>query len=86
VCYNDDISNREVKLLRKSKMANAGRKMISGVNTLVTISSVKLDPNSKAYKKAIANSKGVLNGNPDIYQNTSKLMNTKLARKLGYIK
>jgi len=67
-------------------MANHGRKMVSGVNTLVTISSVKLDPNSKAYKKAIANSKGVLNGNPDIYQNTSKLMNTKLARKLGYIK
>ena len=67
-------------------MANFGRKMISGVNTLVTIKSVKLDPNSKAYKKAIANSKGVLNGNPDIYQNTSKLMNTKLARKLGYIK
>ena len=67
-------------------MANAGRKMISGVNTLVTISSVKLNPNSKAYKKVIANSKGVLNGNPDIYQNTTKLMNTKLARKLGYIK
>ena len=67
-------------------MANFGRKMISGVNTLVTIKSVKLDPNSKAYKKVIANSKGVLNGNPDIYQNTTKLMNTKLARKLGYVK
>jgi hypothetical protein len=67
-------------------MANFGRKMISGVNTLVTIKSVKLNPNSKAYKKVIANSKGVLNGNPDIYQNTTKLMNTKLARKLGYIK
>jgi len=67
-------------------MANFGRKMISGVNTLVTIKSVKLDPNSKAYKKVIANSKGVLNGNPDIYQDTTKLMNTKLARKLGYIK
>jgi hypothetical protein len=67
-------------------MANFGRKMVSGVNTLVTISSVKLDPNSKAYKKVIANSKGVLNGNPDIYQDTTKLMNTKLARKLGYIK
>ena len=67
-------------------MANFGRKMISGVNTLVTIKSVKLDPNSKAYKKVIANSKGVLNSNPDIYQNTTKLMNTKLARKLGYIK
>ena len=67
-------------------MANAGRKMISGVNTRVTIKSVKLDPNSKAYKKVIANSKGVLNGNPDIYQQTTKLMNTKLAKKLGYIK
>ena len=67
-------------------MANAGRKMISGVNTRVTIKSVKLDPNSKAYKKAIARSKGVLNGSPDIYQNTTKLMNTKIARKLGYIK
>ena len=67
-------------------MANAGRKIVSGVNTLVTISSVKLNPNSKAYKKVIANSKGVLNGSPDIYQNTTTLMNTKLARKLGYIK
>jgi len=67
-------------------MANHGRKMISGTKTRVTIKSVKLDPNSKAYKKAIANSKGVLNGNPDIYQNTTKLMNTKLARKLGYVK
>jgi len=67
-------------------MANAGRKMKSGVDTLVTIKSVKLDPNSKAYKKAIANSKGVLNGNPDIYQDTTKVMNTNLARKLGYIK
>ena len=67
-------------------MANHGRKFVSGVNTRVTIKSVKLDPNSKAYKKAIADSKGVLNGNPDIYQQTTKLMNTKLARKLGYIK
>ena len=67
-------------------MANAGRKMKSGVNTLVTIKSVKLDPNSKAYKKTIADSKGVLNGSPDIYQTTTKLMNTKLAKKLGYIK
>ena len=67
-------------------MANAGRKMISGINTRVTIKSVKLDPNSKAYKKAIADSKGVLNGSPDIYQDTTKIMNTKLARKLGYIK
>tara|TARA_R110000796_G_scaffold146775_1_gene263440 strand:+ start:401 stop:601 length:201 start_codon:yes stop_codon:yes gene_type:complete len=62
------------------------KRMISGVNTLVTIKSVKLDPNSKAYKKVIADSKGVLNGNPDIYQQTNKLMNTKLARKLGYVK
>jgi hypothetical protein len=67
-------------------MANHGRTFVKGANTLVTIKSVKLDPNSKAYKKAIANSKGVLNGNPDIYQDTTKLMNTKLARKLGYIK
>ena len=67
-------------------MANHGRKIVSGVNTLVTISSVKLDPNSKAYKKAIAQSQGMLTGNPDIYQTTTKLMNTKLARKLGYIK
>ena len=62
------------------------KRMISGVNTLVTIKSVKLDPNSKAYKKVIADSKGVLNGSPDIYQDTTKIMNTKLARKLGYIK
>ena len=48
-------------------MANHGRKFVSGVNTRVTIKSVKLDPNSKAYKKTIANSKGVLNGSPDIY-------------------
>ena len=67
-------------------MANHGRKMISGVNTLVTVKSVKLDPNGKAYKKAIAKSQGMLTGNPDIYQDTTKLMNTKLARKLGYIK
>jgi len=67
-------------------MANHGRKFVSGVNTRVTIKSVKLDPNSKAYKKTIADSKGVLNGSPDIYQTTTKMMNTKLARKLGYIK
>ena len=78
-------TNKQV-FQKVNKMANHGRKFASGVNTLVTISSVKLDPNSKAYKKAIANSKGVLNGNPDIYQNTTKLMNTKLARKLGYVK
>ena len=62
------------------------KRMISGVNTRVTIKSVKLDPNSKAYKKVIADSKGVLNGSPDIYQDTTKIMNTKLARKLGYVK
>ena len=73
------------KLKRKNKM-DKSKRMISGVNTLVTIKSVKLDPNSKAYKKAIARSKGVLNGSPDIYQDTTKLMNTKLARKLGYVK
>jgi len=67
-------------------MANHGRKFVSGVNTLVTMKSVKLDPNSKAYKKTIAQSQGMLTGNPDIYQTTTKLMNTKLARKLGYIK
>ena len=67
-------------------MANHGRKFVSGVNTRVTIKSVKLDPNSKAYKKVIADSKGVLNGSPDIYQNTTKIMNTELARKLGYVK
>ena len=39
-------------------MANHGRKMISGVNTLVTISSVKLDPNSKAYKKSYSKLEG----------------------------
>ena len=53
---------------------------------MVTIKSVKLDPNSKAYKKTIADSQGMLTGNPDIYQTTTKLMNTKLARKLGYVK
>lgn len=67
-------------------MANADRKMISGTKTLVTVGSVKLNPDSKAYKKAIVNSKGVLSGNPDIYQTTTKLMNTKIARKLGYVK
>ena len=67
-------------------MANHGRKFVSGVNTRVTIKSVKLDPNSKAYKKTIADSQGVLTGNPDIYQTTTKLMNTKLAQKLGYVK
>ena len=40
-------------------MANAGRKMVSGVNTLVTIKSVKLDPNSKAYKKVYSKTRRV---------------------------
>ena len=38
------------------------------------ITSVKLDPNSKAYKKAIAKSKGMLTGSPDIYQTTGKFV------------
>ena len=67
-------------------MANHGRTLVKGANTLVILNTVKLDPNSKAYKKTIANSQGMLTGNPDIYQDTTKLMNTKVARKLGYIK
>ena len=38
------------------------------------ITSVKLDPASKAYKKAIAKSKGMLTGSPDIYQTTGKFV------------
>jgi hypothetical protein len=38
------------------------------------ITSVKLDPKSKAYKKAIAKSKGMLTGSPDIYQTTGKFV------------
>ena len=79
------ILGQSQKLKRKNKM-DKSKRMISGVNTLVTIKSVKLDPNSKAYKKVIADSKGVLTGSPDIYQDTTKIMNTKLARKLGYVK
>ena len=41
------------------------------------ITSVKLDPNSKAYKKAIAKSKGMLTGSPDIYQTTGKFVDKK---------
>jgi hypothetical protein len=35
---------------------------------------VKLDPKSKAYKKAIAKSQGMLTGKPVIYQVTTKLV------------
>jgi hypothetical protein len=38
------------------------------------ITSVKLDPASKAYKKAIAKSQGMLTGSPDIYQTTGKFV------------
>ena len=38
------------------------------------ITSVKLSPTSKAYKKAIAKSKGMLTGSPDIYQTTGKFV------------
>ena len=41
------------------------------------MTSVKLDPNSKAYKKAIAKSKGMLTGSPDIYQTTGKFVDKK---------
>jgi len=41
------------------------------------ITSVKLSPNSKAYKKAIAKSKGMLTGTPDIYQTTGKFVDKK---------
>ena len=39
-----------------------------------TITRIKLDPKSKAYKKAIAKSQGMLTGNPDIYQVTGKFI------------
>jgi hypothetical protein len=41
------------------------------------ITSVKLDPKSNAYKKAIAKSKGMLTGSPDIYQTTGKFVDKK---------
>ena len=41
------------------------------------ITSVKLDPASKAYKKAIAKSRGMLTGSPDIYQTTGKFVDKK---------
>ena len=43
-------------------------------NVYKIMTSVKLDPNSKAYKKAIAKSKGMLTGSPDIYQTTGKFV------------
>ena len=42
-----------------------------------TMTGVKLDPKSKAYKKAIAKSQGMLTGNPDIYQTTGKFVDKK---------
>jgi hypothetical protein len=44
------------------------------------ITSVKLDPTSKAYKKAIAKSQGMLTGSPDIYQTTGKFVVKKDAK------
>jgi len=44
----------------------------------------KLSPDSKAYKKAIARSKGMLTGNPDIYQATGKMMLKKDQTKIIY--
>ncbi len=44
----------------------------------------KLSPSSKAYKKAIARSKGMLTGSPDIYQATSKMMPKKDQKKIVY--
>ena len=44
------------------------------------ITSVKLDPKSKAYKKAIAKSQGMLTGSPDIYQTTGKFVIKKDAK------
>jgi len=37
----------------------------------------KLSPNSKAYKKTIANSQGMLTGKPDIYTTVTKLVDKK---------
>ena len=45
---------------------------------------VKLSPNSKAFKKAIARSKGMLTGNPDIYQATTKMLLKKDQKKIIY--
>jgi hypothetical protein len=41
------------------------------------MTSVKLDSNSKAYKKAIAKSQGMLTGSPDIYACTGKFVDKK---------
>ena len=57
-------------------------KRMGGTRTYVTVKSVKLDPNSKAYKKAIARSKGMLTGNPDIYQTTGKFVDKKAKQGL----
>ena len=57
-------------------------KRMGGTRTYVIVKSVKLDQNSKAYKKAIARSKGVLNGKPDIYQTTGKWVDKKDLKKL----
>ena len=45
------------------------------------ITSIKLAPTSKAYKKAIAKSQGMLTGNPDIYQTTGKFVDKKSSMK-----
>jgi len=44
----------------------------------------KLSPSSKAYKKAIARSQGMLTGNPDIYQATTKMMLKKDWKPIVY--
>ena len=68
-------------------MANAGRKIVSGVNTLVTIKSVTSSiANSKAYKKVIADSKGVLNGSPDIYQDYHHKIDEYQTRSKAWIR
>jgi len=52
-------------------------KRMTGGRTYGIVTSVKLDPKSKAYKKAIAKSQGMLTGNPDIYQTTGKWFDKK---------
>ena len=55
------------------------------MNKVYTITHLrKLSPNSKAYKKTIAQSKGMLTGNPDIYQATTKMMPKKDQKKIIY--
>jgi len=59
--------------------------MKNTTNKVYTITHLrKLSPSSKAYKKAIARSKGMLTGNPDIYQATSKMMPKKDQKKIIY--